>query len=658
VRKRLRLRAAAAVFVVTAIAACYSIDQSSIQSPVWITGSGSQLTYMGSQHYSYDFGTVSMGTFTSFSFTPQGEFGTGTDDYNVDSVSGSGACSLFPLSASGGPISGGGSVHVFHSPDGTCPAGTNGAFRFAPLVMPGIDCDYNFTGGFTAAQPNSASCDYDFAVHDSVSSSHVYLTLRGSGAGGGSGIDVNPTSLVMSAPAGGGLGGAQTTTLKNLGSGSENGSAYLMGMTTNFSVSPALGPWNLSGGSSVPYDVRCSGLIAGTAFGTLVFQPSNGSAQSVTLECDIYNSGGLVVTGSPNFDPTLVGSAAMPTPQVVNLSYSGLPMQLVSFSRAGSATTNGVAIVPPDGTSILMGQGATTSVDISVSWTPTGPASGSIGAINISFAGNTIPVPISGIADTADVVTDPTSIDFGPVCADQMSAPRPLHIYNTGGMDVNLVNMTPPGAPFAFSPVLTNTKVEAGHHNEPSTMVTVMPIGTGPQSSTLTLNLDNQAQPHVDVMLKANAIQANIEATPGALDFGTAPVQVASNRQSFVLTNCSSGALTITADSITNMSDNTVSADFTLQSPSPPEGTIAMADSRQFVVGMTAQTPGPKSALLTLTHNAGTTTIMLVGSGADTGSGSTTEPKDRQTYYACSTGKPVSLAPIALALLALRRRRR
>jgi uncharacterized protein (TIGR03382 family) len=46
------------------------------------------------------------------------------------------------------------------------------------------------------------------------------------------------------------------------------------------------------------------------------------------------------------------------------------------------------------------------------------------------------------------------------------------------------------------------------------------------------------------------------------------------------------------------------------------------------------------------------------GSGTDAGTGGSSSEKDRQTYYACSTGGPVGAAPVALALLAVRRRRK
>jgi len=49
------------------------------------------------------------------------------------------------------------------------------------------------------------------------------------------------------------------------------------------------------------------------------------------------------------------------------------------------------------------------------------------------------------------------------------------------------------------------------------------------------------------------------------------------------------------------------------------------------------------------------------GSGSgnkDGGTGGSSSETDRQTYYACSTGAPAGAAPVALALVALRRRRK
>jgi hypothetical protein len=49
-------------------------------------------------------------------------------------------------------------------------------------------------------------------------------------------------------------------------------------------------------------------------------------------------------------------------------------------------------------------------------------------------------------------------------------------------------------------------------------------------------------------------------------------------------------------------------------------------------------------------HDGGTETIDLLGEGMSTAG--------RGSYYACSTGRPVALWPIAAALLALRLRNR
>src|SRR5205807_1920406 len=111
---------------------------------------------LGSQHYSYDFGTVTGPGSADFKF---GLMGSG-DDYTVDSYTGTGACNLFPLYASMPPIGAGtGGTRVYHSA-GPCIQNT--------LRATDMDCTYPFTAGFSATVSGTSTCTYDFKITDSV----------------------------------------------------------------------------------------------------------------------------------------------------------------------------------------------------------------------------------------------------------------------------------------------------------------------------------------------------------------------------------------------------------------------------------------------------------------------------------------------------------
>jgi hypothetical protein len=114
--------------------------------------------------------------------------------------------------------------------------------------------------------------------------------------------------------------------------------------------------------------------------------------------------------------------------------------------------------------------------------------------------------------------------------------------------------------------------------------------------------------------------------------------------------------------SIANDSDGSPSNDFRVASPSPIEGTLVPVTKSQTIqMEMTPQTSGHKTATLTLLLSSGDSrTLSLDGSGGGpppigSGSGS---GQDRQTYYACSTGRPLALVPVGLVVAWLARRRR
>jgi MYXO-CTERM domain-containing protein len=74
-----------------------------------------------------------------------------------------------------------------------------------------------------------------------------------------------------------------------------------------------------------------------------------------------------------------------------------------------------------------------------------------------------------------------------------------------------------------------------------------------------------------------------------------------------------------------------------------------------FLLVMTPRANGPRSAQIVIEHSAGATTADLDGDGYG---GEVEGTKDRETYYACSSTTGRAPWPLALALLALRRRRR
>jgi len=298
-------------------------------------------------------------------------------------------------------------------------------------------------------------------------------------------------------------------------------------------------------------------------------------------------------------------------------------------------------------------------------WVPTKVTPGPLGGVNVMFGATPIPVTINGDAEIASVATSPLSIDFGPVCAGNAAPLQLLDIYNSGGVDVTLTNITlaQTGSQFAFSPQPTGALLAHGHGNDVMTNVALTASGAGDLMATLSIHLNDPdtTKDQLDVKLHASAIDgaSGVSATPNMLGFPTIAVGATSPPKQFVLTNCGTSPLMIVDHPIIDTTTNMPSTDFAIVEPPDPLSQIPPAGSMTFTIAMSPQSTGMKMAQLQLVHSDGTNTpVDLSGMGyVDTGSGGGTK-KNRETYYACDAGRPGGFAPIALALLALRRRRK
>ena len=147
-------------------------------------------------------------------------------------------------------------------------------------------------------------------------------------------------------------------------------------------------------------------------------------------------------------------------------------------------------------------------------------------------------------------------------------------------------------------------------------------------------------------------IAAGISATPAITHFGTIPVSTTTSIKEVQFTNCGTGDLSFTGATLTGANGT----EFALIGANPPRK-LKATESEKFMVVMQPRSGGFKSARLVINHDQGNSFADLDGTGEGA-----VDNKERETYYACSTGRGfgcgVGLWPILIALLALRRRRR
>ena len=574
----------------------------------------------------------------TFTVNPAGS----ADDDTIQSISLAGTCStsqwflntaLDPQSIPGARVCGGG---VITTPSGAPPTGDL------------VSCPRSYTFGvsFAGTQPGISTCNvYVSTIATTGSGSTFYIVdLSGSGSGS-SGITVSPTTINFQDVPQMTTTSPVPVTVKNDGSasvtinGSFTGTAY-----TVTPVAPAtLTNYTLGGGSAAMYNVTCRPPGLGAQPGTITFSSSDGDSGGVTLSCNGIDSSITLNPTQVTFDPTLVG--APPPPKTVAIT-GPMTDTLTTCDLDQTALDNGVTITSnPKGMQIGNGKSVTLAYSAGAVH-----ENGPLGVLLVKSSSDmTIRnVAISGEALLGGIGTNPSTLEFGGVCAGAMGR-KDLEVYANEAGNVQLSAVTPPQAPFAASVSGTLPKTLLGNHSGPSVQVTVTL-----QSSTATELTDQMmlvsnvpTKEMTPVTVHAVVLEAGIAATPNAVHFGSVMPGSTTGVHDVQLSNCGTTDLVFQNARIAGPD----LGEFTLVGAYDEDRTLHPTESMIVSVIMQPHTNGTKSAQLVLEHSAGQTIVELDGDGLG-------ENKDRETYYACSTGRPSAAWPLLLALLALRRRRR
>jgi hypothetical protein len=412
---------------------------------------------------------------------------------------------------------------------------------------------------------------------------------------------------------------------------------------TVFQVTPPIASFGLGPGSSAQFAVTCT--PPGTALYTGMLSFTAGSSSgTTTLYCRGIDSTVTIAPTSVQFARTLVGR--MPPHESVAISGDG-SAQIESVSLDSAATAAGVTLVSnPEGTTIGSGQ----TIELAYA-AATMHAAGPLGSLSVKVSSDASPrnIAISGEALLGGLGTNPASVEFGAVCAND-AVMTDIEVYASEAGDVELEGLTPPAAPFDATAVDSLPITLGGNHTGASATVRAMfrPTTPGDLRDKLVLasNIPNMGTTEVE--LHGIALAGGIAATPDTVHFGVAPAGTTTSVQQVQLTNCGTDDLMFEGAQVTG----TNASEFTLIGMNPPRK-LKPTESELFMIVMQPRTPGYKTAQLALVHDQGTTLANLDGT-AEGGE----NPKERETYYACSAGRSGPMWPLAVVLLALRRRRR
>jgi hypothetical protein len=526
------------------------------------------------------------------------------------------------------------------------PLPTNICGSGAPMAAPGISLcphSYTFYATFVPTLPGLSSCNVSIVSTDNSGSGISMDTLMLSGSGSGlEGIAVSPEKIEFGDVEAGNPSTPTTVTVKNLGSAAITVSGSLT--AGEFSVMGNYTSFNLNGMGSATFPVTCTPPSVGTYVGSLDFSSGQYSG-SVSLTCNGIMSSVNIAPTQVNFDSALVGRAPDPRSVRITGGPAGATVDVVTLDA--TAVAAGVTITGnPAGMPIGNGQ------DIVLAYSAAAVhASGPLGLLSVKVSSDTNPrnIAISGEALLGGVGTNPASVEFGAVCAGN-KVMKDVEVYASEPGTVSVQSLMPPSAPFEAMTFDVLPKQLVGNHGGQSMTVraAMMPTAAGDFGDAFALNSNVPNAGTTEVQLHGVALAGGIAATPDMVHFGTASLGTTTAIKQVQFTNCGTTDLAFTGVTL----DGVDAQDFTLIGANAPR-VIKPTESEVIMVVMQPRTSGFKTAQLVIAHGAGTTIAELDGTGE--GDGNIT---DRETYYACSTGRGAGAWPIAFALLLLRRRRR
>ncbi|HEY1559177.1 MAG TPA: choice-of-anchor D domain-containing protein [Kofleriaceae bacterium] len=516
---------------------------------------------------------------------------------------------------------------------------------FCPAVL---DCEYDDIYSFSATFHPTVAAALSCVLTITGSANTQTYTLSGTGTPPPIHVTASPPSIAF--------GGVRVMTdstpvaVTITNSGGSPATINSVAVSSGFVIqSGSTGSHPLGSGSSEQDEIVCHPNATGGISGSVTISSNDPTSPTITLP--------LSCTG---IDSTLQVS---PSPAVLPTTRVGEPVQqtITMTNMGGAATTiqdvliTGVDTVSAPSPDTPLAAGSTVQAVVSFPATAAGAVSGNM---HVDYDnGKSVDVAISGMAlMTSMSLTPDGSVAFGPVCAGQTKTQAFGLIANADG-PFQLTALSAPDMPFTVQAPSLPASVQGDAGNTVNFMVTAAPTDATESTSSVMLTTDiPNGQPDT-IALDVIGLPMGVSATPPTVDVGPSPVATTTLAQPVNLTNCGTDSVTITSAEITG---DDASSFAIVSNPSSMQ--VDSAATATWLVVMNSQTPGTKQATFEIDYAGGTTSVALSGepfmpgAGSDSGSDVT----EKSSYYACNTGRPAALWPLAaaLAVLVLRRRRR
>ncbi|MGA8555749.1 MAG: choice-of-anchor D domain-containing protein, partial [Candidatus Acidiferrales bacterium] len=227
-------------------------------------------------------------------------------------------------------------------------------------------------------------------------------------------------------------------------------------------------------------------------------------------------------------------------------------------------------------------------------------------------------VSSSSSSSPLDLNVSPASLSFGSVALKATSSAQSVSVSNNSSSAITLSNIEVSG-PFALTGTALPKTLSSGQSM--TLDVSFTPSASGTASGSLNIVSNAQNSPSV-VTLKGSATSSsnplNLTVSPASLSFGTTAVSGSSADQTVLVSNNSSGAITV--------SNVAVSGPFVLASTSLPE-TLESGQSLSLNVTFAPKAAGAASGSLTI-NNSGQSAGSVTLAGTAIACNTVLEPGD------------------------------
>ncbi len=382
------------------------------------------------------------------------------------------------------------------------------------------------------------------ATSDALGTPTLVVGLQGSGSGAR--IVLSPTALdfgpanvaVTTAP--------EIVTVSNTGETDLVVSSIVLGGANagDFAVAASL-PLTVAAGASAELSVTFTPTAVGgrSATATIVTTDPLVPTSAVALS-GIGESPVIAVVPATLAFGNIRSGQELSLPLTLSNTGSGpLTITTLDLSGADAAQFSVEVISLP----LVLAPGASRAVAVKYSPTVLGSAQAKISVLSDDLVATTVEVPLTGTGVSPTVAITPSDLDFGGQLVGRPSAPRQVHIQNTGTGPLSVLSLGFAGAQAAsFSlaspPVLPASIVPGG---ELVISVQVTPPVIGAQAADFVIVTDSPDAPNASVGMTALGISTAFSVTPSSIDFATTHVGSPTTPVAVTLTNLSGDTLTL-----------------------------------------------------------------------------------------------------------------